>query len=672
MFKCVGLRSPRPLGGNQDSFLHYGPSGPKSKRWEKEFAVTFDDHKPMGLGFVQVKGDGAATVEYAASVQRVLSSKERDNLAFDHNEHCYLSCDLSRLLTPGLRIRAINEADTQGMPFDAVLAKIKTTKRPIMLTFADVGSEPIAPPKSKRQSSIKSTSCSSLASDSDNPAAPPKTMASLAADVVRLREQLREAQLAKSEAEAQVEQFKKWNATLLTTHDAVSDQQIAILDQVRNDQTTLEAARTHVAALLAERDAAVAEWEKERRAVYVQRQSEREATAQQLHALAMENQSLHTRVERLHERLEETQLAKRHADTQVAALEKKRAEELRLLETLRREILTEDEEASELDKLLQAEAAKAVPTDDNLKEKHEATMAKLRQQRAAHATHKASLQSALEEHMAKAHADKERMGELVAELEARELAHATATWTTAQAAERSQAAVEGTHDALAQAHAHAAAHARVCAELDDTHSKFAHAKTEWRLEKTAWEAEKVAMAARLAESQERAEMLTAQLAQTQAAKATEEHLTEEAANADAAVLGEFIHRMSTKGFRVHKHGRRGSTHDRFLYTDTAGHWMSWVSVDEAKRPDAFRHPQKKISVDFQDLVDILPGKQTEVFARANSHATPADRCFSLVCAKPCRTIDIETDTAEQCQRLIQGFRLLRASRMRATAPHLDG
>ncbi|RHX96585.1 hypothetical protein DYB28_005890 [Aphanomyces astaci] len=73
---------------NQDVF--HVPSGPTVPKWEKEFSVVFDGHKPTGLGFKPVKE------EYACSVDSVVSGTLRDNLAADHNEHCYLSCDLSR------------------------------------------------------------------------------------------------------------------------------------------------------------------------------------------------------------------------------------------------------------------------------------------------------------------------------------------------------------------------------------------------------------------------------------------------------------------------------------------------------------------------------------------------------------------------------------------------
>ncbi|RQM28731.1 hypothetical protein B5M09_008133 [Aphanomyces astaci] len=73
---------------NQDVF--HVPSGPTVPKWEKEFSVVFDGRKPTGLGFKPVKE------EYACSVDSVVSGTLRDNLAADHNEHCYLSCDLSR------------------------------------------------------------------------------------------------------------------------------------------------------------------------------------------------------------------------------------------------------------------------------------------------------------------------------------------------------------------------------------------------------------------------------------------------------------------------------------------------------------------------------------------------------------------------------------------------
>ncbi|ETW09189.1 hypothetical protein H310_01615 [Aphanomyces invadans] len=605
MLKCAGMRSPRLSGlGNQDLFQV--PPGPKEQVWEREFSIVFDGRKPTGLGFTPVKD----ATGYTCGIGNVVPSKERDNLAADHNEHCYLSCDLSRVITPGLRIRAINDVDSKNKAFDVVVAKIKTMQRPILLTFADVTSANFADPVT--------------------PAPDSSQHAALGEEVIMLRAQLHDAILARDEALAEAAKFQEWNQALLTTNGAMSDQNSAAADEVRCERSAAEA----------------------KQALAVQLQGDRDRALATVHLLKLENKSLHDRVDQLHQRLEDTLAAKRETSERLEALERQRNDELRLFASLQREIHVEEDETNELDKLMQASTPGGIEKDT-----HEATMNKLREQRAAHATQKASLEAALNEHMARAAADRERIDKLEQDKEALERSILEPVHPRYDPTQSTLVASHTSHDASSTA-TPAATVQLLHAELGCAHEKVVHAKAETRSEHAKWTAEKVLLLARIQAAEHHSTSLEAELKAATAATAAAAAANVASQEHEATIVRDFIHRMSTKGFRMHKHGRRGFTHDRYLYTDADGHWLSWTKVTAARHPEAFRHPSKKIVVDVKDIVEVLPGKQTQVFARLNSVQTPPDRCFSLVCAKPCRTIDIETDTPEQTQRLMQGFRLL--------------
>ncbi|CAK4618726.1 hypothetical protein LEN26_002720 [Aphanomyces euteiches] len=588
MLKCASVRSPRP-SGNQDVFQL--PPGPKTQLWEKEFSVLFDERKPIGLGFIPVKD-----ATYACSVDNVVSNKIRDNHAFDHNEHCYMSCDTSRAIVPGLRIRAINDLDVEQLSFDAVVAKIKTAKRPVLLTFADV-----------------SSLCLATTPKIALPEAP--TTESLAAEVVRLRELLQEATLAKEDAERQLENFKKWNQSLLTTNDEMGDQQLHVMEQIRQDRQALEGKQAQITQL----------------------QTERDHAQQALASALIENRGIQERLEHLHSRLEETQAAKRAVDDKLAALERKRGDELYLVDKLHREILVEDNKTNELDKLLHAADDKP---DVNQQDKHEETMAKLRMQRADHAAQKAALEAALANANAQAQADRQLIEQLQVEKE------------------RLQNAAQPSIEPSSSSASLTTTTAPSKEELDALRTRFDTAKLKWNAQKEQWKAEKAALQARVHALEHHGHELERSLTTSQLATSEQQQNALEKEQLDEMILRDFVQRMSTKGWRIHKHGRRGDSHERYLYMDPAGHWLSWTSVEDARHEDAFRHPNKKIVVDVKDIVDVLVGKETQILSK--KAAAPPTRCFSLVCAKPCRTIDIQADTPEQCQRLVQGFRLLHA------------
>ncbi|KAH9092934.1 hypothetical protein Ae201684P_008600 [Aphanomyces euteiches] len=560
MLKCASVRSPRP-SGNQDVFQL--PPGPKTQLWEKEFSVLFDERKPIGLGFIPVKD-----ATYACTLLHELR---------------YITCDRPWPSHPR------DQRLGRGAAF-LRRRRGQTAKRPVLLTFADV-----------------SSLCLATTPKIALPEAP--TTESLAAEVVRLRELLQEATLAKEDAERQLENFKKWNQSLLTTNDEMGDQQLHVMEQIRQDRQALEDKQAQITQLQTERD-----------------------HAQQ--ALASALVRIQERLEHLHSRLEETQAAKRAVDDKLAALERKRGDELYLVDKLHREILVEDNNTNELDKLLHAADDKP---DVNQQDKHEETMAKLRMQRADHAAQKAALEAALANANAQAQADRQLIEQLQVEKE------------------RLQNAAQPSIEPSSSSASMTTTTAPSKEELDALRTRFDTAKLKWNAQKEQWKAEKAALQARVHALEHHGHELERSLTTSQLATSEQQQNALEKEQLDEMILRDFVQRMSTKGWR---HGRRGDSHERYLYMDPAGHWLSWTSVEDARHEDAFRHPNKKIVVDVKDIVDVLVGKETQILSK--KAAAPPTRCFSLVCAKPCRTIDIQADTPEQCQRLVQGFRLLHA------------
>lgn len=126
----------------------------------------------------------------------------------------------------------------------------------------------------------------------------------------------------------------------------------------------------------------------------------------------------------------------------------------------------------------------------------------------------------------------------------------------------------------------------------------------------------------------------------------------EAHNRDQEFLAQFKQQL-VNGVVVTKYGSRGNPHARVLFSDFACRWISWKPPSSTV---SLASPRADAKVETGDLVEVIPGATTEVFLRQKPD-TPA-KCLSLVFVHPCRTLDIEADTAEKCQFFLRGFRLL--------------
>ncbi|GMF43090.1 unnamed protein product [Phytophthora fragariaefolia] len=152
---------------------------------------------------------------------------------------------------------------------------------------------------------------------------------------------------------------------------------------------------------------------------------------------------------------------------------------------------------------------------------------------------------------------------------------------------------------------------------------------------------------------ERAEKLRLQAAVDELESANRARVTAQAK--DQEFLSQFKRQLEN-GIVVTKFGARGVPHQRVVYADAQCHWLSWRSPTTSVAHGSLMQPKADAKVDTCDLVEVLPGATTETFARLRPDA-PA-RCFSLVFVHPCRTLDLQADTAAQCQQYLRGFRLL--------------
>lgn len=148
--------------------------------------------------------------------------------------------------------------------------------------------------------------------------------------------------------------------------------------------------------------------------------------------------------------------------------------------------------------------------------------------------------------------------------------------------------------------------------------------------------------------------------------AVESHKQSEidARNRDNELLAHFKQLLS-RGITLTKYGARGQPHARVVYADPACRWLSWRAPAAnlsltLPRPDA--------RVDTSDLVAVVAGATTDVFLRQrvdNDSTTAASgissldtTCLSLVMLNPCRTLDLQAESAEQCRFYLRGFQLL--------------
>lgn len=114
------------------------------------------------------------------------------------------------------------------------------------------------------------------------------------------------------------------------------------------------------------------------------------------------------------------------------------------------------------------------------------------------------------------------------------------------------------------------------------------------------------------------------------------------------------------GLLVTKYSARAKPHIRVLFSDAECHWISWAQPPTAATANsastALSKPKMNAKADTCDLVAVLSGATSDIFIR--NRPENANRCFSLVFAHPCRTVDLQAESVERCQFYLRGFHML--------------
>lgn len=121
---------------------------------------------------------------------------------------------------------------------------------------------------------------------------------------------------------------------------------------------------------------------------------------------------------------------------------------------------------------------------------------------------------------------------------------------------------------------------------------------------------------------------------------------------ELAFLARFKQQL-VRGVVLTKYGTRGSPHTRVVFADVAGCWLSWKPPTGG---GSLASPRADATVETRDFVEVLAGDATDVFQRHKP--TEPRACFSLVFVRPCRTLDLEAASVDECCELLRGFRLL--------------
>lgn len=134
--------------------------------------------------------------------------------------------------------------------------------------------------------------------------------------------------------------------------------------------------------------------------------------------------------------------------------------------------------------------------------------------------------------------------------------------------------------------------------------------------------------------------------------------TNESSGPEASLVesGEFdmdkFREMLMDGFEAVKHGRRGSPHNRLIYTDMDFKRIFWQKPTKEKRPKRGNLDQSMV---LSDMLQVVRGIKTEVLRRTGDVAK-YERYLSLVGDD--RTLDLEIPSVELCDFLFQGFEQL--------------
>ncbi|KAG2912240.1 hypothetical protein PC119_g8479 [Phytophthora cactorum] len=677
-------------------------------QWEKEFSVFFDDSKPVGLGFQPASKSNKFSLVPAESYTCVVRDVAPVGLAADYNTRCRSAGDYSRIIVDKLRVRMVNGVDVANIPYADVLQMMRDGKPALTLTLTDISSGQVdtslversrslgslastrqtrrrsslsmgpGKPKSRRdsQAGLESKSdCLQLPESTGSDADGSDTLVhnlkteylEVSHQLSTVREQLsalhqereeaviREQEVAARQLEALLQETRKVQRErddmvavnkLLLRHKRASTTTQAELEAVRNEQVQLQRHQDELEQTLTDLQAQLAEQTtvaEERREQVNHLRHDKEILALQWQELQEEHRDTQSQVDELHDRLVDAQRAHRAVEVVLAALRTSHAAKTQHVRELQAALETANSRAaiSPLAKesrhiakvsvaqpnatvMLQADTSPTLASSQLLQERLKDTSTDLNQHRdellVELSCHDQQLQQ-LQEQV--------RALELVNSTSKQLLASLHEELRDAQSRERSMrgefsAELEVVRKKVEQE-----------AQITQSDLKRQISELELRCEDERTKKNRLQVAVDELESSSRARA---------AAQAREQEF-----------LVQFKKQLEN-GIVVNKFGSRGVPHQRVVYADAQCHWLSWRSPATSATHSSLLQPKTDSKVDTCDLVEVLPGATTENFTRQRPDA-PA-RCFSLVFVHPCRTLDLQADTAAQCQQYLRGFRLL--------------
>ncbi|TYZ58992.1 hypothetical protein PybrP1_002144 [[Pythium] brassicae (nom. inval.)] len=682
-------------------------------KWEKEFRVHFDGSNGTGLGFQPLKpvagslrgsrrgSDSFVTVAARSSAASNDDSSQGDDyacvvreilpggLAAEHNARCRSLGDYSRLVLPGLCVRRVNSDDVAGVPYDQVLLKLRDAMPAFFVTFADsVGGG--APGAALTPSSARRNSSVGL----------PFTPGGFEAKSVLRRVARRASSIVLLHSGA----TGTGDEALIDDLEAKSKDASDELQRVKQQMLELQRERERVALekqqLVLERDALAAA-KATLEADQLRLLEERDAAVTGNRLLASQHQSAGDHEEREASRLRDeldaaqdvlAQLQREH-ETAQAAIERRLGDHVRQSDDHATRVTQLQHEKDALQLAWTELQLEHVDATQHVEELH-ARLVHAQEQLTAAAKQLASAQDELADKTAQLSALTHGIQSIVSGTTTNALAHGSqlpdtvATLSAQQQqlvslrqAQDERLATEKHRDELLleasrceqllqcsqhEAEELAAANAALRGEVAALHAAIESAQLQQCEQQAAAEGQRLATHALAAQTrdelQRQIETLAARCDAERSGK-QQLRLALDALEASArAKLDahtrelEFLARFKqqlVRGVVVTKHGARGSPHARVVFADLGCRWLSWKPPTGG---GALASPRADAAVETRDFVEVLAGAATDVFQR-HRPADPA-ACLSLVFVRPCRTLDLEAESVDQCRELLRGFRLL--------------
>ncbi|KAH7462444.1 uncharacterized protein KRP23_13464 [Phytophthora ramorum] len=682
-------------------------------RWEKEFSVFFDDSKPVGLGFQPASKCNRFSLVPTESYACVVHDVAPVGLAADYNARCRAAGDYSRIIVDKLRVRMVNEHDVANIAYADVLQMMRDAKPALTLTLADInsglvnttgnleerskslGNLSLAKQPRRRSSlsmgpgklSSRHNSHCSLEIKSDCLQLPETTNEAGCSDVVvsnlkaeylevsqqlcSVREKLsalqqvreedvrREQEIAARQLETLLQETRKVQRErddmvavnkLLLRHKRASTSTLAELEAVKTEQVQLQRHQEELEKTLEDLQAQLAEQTvatNESREQANELRHDKEMLALQWQELQEEHRDTQKQVDELHDRLVDAQRAHRAVEVVLAALRTAHAAKTHQVRELQAalEVANSRTTVEEEDPPVTAEIPVAVQPVQSVQQSP--TLPPPDQPNSAATTvplhdrlkdGNFDLNQNRDELLAEFSCHEQQLQQLQEQVHALELVNST-----------SKQLLASLHENLREAQTRE----RVMRSEFSAELEVVRKKVEQDAQTTQTDLKR-----QIRELEQRCENERTEKTHLQATIDELESASKSRAAAQAKeheFLAQFKRQLES-GIVVTKFGARGVPHQRVVYSDAQCHWLSWRSPATSVTHGSLMQPKADAKADTCDLVEVLPGATTETFARQRPDAPT--RCLSLVFVHPCRTLDLQADTAAQCQQYLRGFRLL--------------